>query len=331
MPKKKVKVAVAGLGFVGGQAHAPAFKKITNADLVAVIDVIEDSAQKFSSKYNIKYYLDHNEALKDPEIDAVVVAVPTPFHFKIVSDCIANGKHVLCEMPLTPTVDQSKKLGNDAKKAGVILMPDLNFRFTPNYVKAKELIQQGAIGNPITINFSEFIPAKDLAKQWPTGSWAWDIEKSGGYPDFTLSVWSIDLARWITDAEINDVNWFSNYSPLEGIENYRGYNTTGIIKLSNGAVGTLHYCATVASGLGTSRLEIFGDNTNLLEAKWNNHLKISGASSELEWNFKERGTRVWGHYQIDSHFVDCILQKQKPEVTVDDAVKAQTIASKMIK
>jgi predicted dehydrogenase len=331
MPKKKVKVAVAGLGFVGGQAHAPAFKKITNADLVAVIDVIEDSAQKFSSKYNIKYYLDHNEALKDPEIDAVVVAVPTPFHFKIVSDCIANGKHVLCEMPLTPTVDQSKKLGNDAKKAGVILMPDLNFRFTPNYVKAKELIQQGAIGNPLTINFSEFIPAKDLAKQWPTGSWAWDIEKSGGYPDFTLSVWSIDLARWITDAEINDVNWFSNYSPLEGIENYRGYNTTGIIKLSNGAVGTLHYCATVASGLGTSRLEIFGDNTNLLEAKWNNHLKISGASSELEWNFKERGTRVWGHYQIDSHFVDCILQKQKPEVTVDDAVKAQTIASKMIK
>ncbi|MCW4032627.1 MAG: Gfo/Idh/MocA family oxidoreductase [Candidatus Bathyarchaeota archaeon] len=331
MPKKKVKVAVAGLGFVGGQAHAPAFKKITNADLVAVIDVIEESAQKFASKYNIKYYLDHNEALKDPEIDAVVVAVPTPFHFQIVTDCIANGKHVLCEMPLTPTVDQSKKLGNDAKKAGVILMPDLNFRFTPNYVKAKELILQGAIGNPITINFSEFIPAKDLAKQWPSGSWAWDIEKSGGYPDFTLSVWSIDLARWITDAEINDVDWFSNYSPLEGIENYRGYNTTGIIKLSNGAVGTLHYCATVASGLGTSRLEIFGDNTNVLEAKWNNHLKISGASSELEWNFKEKGTRVWGHYQIDSHFVDCILQKKKPEVTVEDAVKAQTIASKMIK
>jgi len=331
MPKKKVKVAVAGLGFVGGQAHAPAFKKIPNAELVAVIDVIEESAEKIASKYNIKYYLDHDEALKDPEIDAVVVAVPTPFHFKIVSDSIANGKHVLCEMPLTPTIDQSKKLGNEAKKAGVILMPDLNFRFTPNYVKAKELIQQGAIGNPITINFSEFIPAKDLAKQWPSGSWAWDIEKSGGYPDFTLSVWSIDLARWITDAEINDVNWFSNYSPLEGIENYRGYNTTGIIKLSNGAVGTLHYCATVASGLGTSRLEIFGDNTNLLEAKWNNHLKISGASSELEWNFKEKGTRVWGHYQIDSHFVDCILQKKKPEVTVEDAIKAQTIASRMIK
>lgn len=331
MPKKKVKVAVAGLGFVGGQAHVPAFKKIANADLVAVIDVIEEAAQKFASKYDIKYYLDHNEALKDPDIDAVVVAVPTPFHFNLVSDCIANGKHVLCEMPLTPTIDQSKKLGNDAKKAGVILMPDLNFRFTPNYVKAKELIQQGAIGNPITINFSEFIPAKDLAKQWPSGSWAWDIEKSGGFPDFTLSVWSIDLARWITDDEITDVNWFSNYSPLEGIENYRGYNTTGIIKLSNGAVGTLHYCATVASGLGTSRLEIFGDNTNLLEAKWNNHLKISGSSSELEWNFKEKGTKVWGHYQIDSHFVDCILQKQKPEVTVDDAVKAQTIASKMIK
>ena len=331
MSEKKVRVAVAGLGFVGGQAHVPAFKKNPNAELIAVIDVIEECAKKIASKYEIKYYLDHNEAFENPEIDAVVVAVPTPFHKKIVSDAIASGKHVLCEMPLTPTVTETEKLGKEAKKAGVILMPDLNFRFTPNYVKAKELLEQGLIGNPLTVNFSESIPAKDLATQWPSGSWAWDIEKSGGYPDFTLSVWSIDLVRWITNLEIDDVKWASNYAPLKGIDNYLGYNTTGIIKLSNGAVGTLHYCATVASGQGTSRLEIFGDNTNILETKWNNYLKIAEAKSKLEWTFTERGTRVWGHYQIDSYFVDCILQGKNPTVTVEDAIKAQTIASKMVR
>ncbi len=243
LSNKKIGVAVAGLGFVGGGTHVPAFKKIPGAKLVAVIDVEEEKARKVSMKRNVNYYLDYKEALKNSEIDAVVVAVPTPFHYELVSEAIASGKHVLCEMPLTPTVVESEKLGEKAKKAGVLLMPDLNFRFTPNYVKAKELIKQSAIGKPLAVTFSEFIPAKDLAVQWPSNSWAWNIEKSGGYPDFTLSVWSIDLVQWLLESDIEDTQWISNYSPLSGIDNFIGYNTIGLIRFSSGAVGVLHYCA----------------------------------------------------------------------------------------
>jgi len=57
MSNDKVGVAVAGLGFVGRQAHVSAFRKIPDAELVAVIDVIEEAAKEVSSKYNIKYYL----------------------------------------------------------------------------------------------------------------------------------------------------------------------------------------------------------------------------------------------------------------------------------
>ena len=331
MSEKKLRVAVAGLWFVGRQAHVSAFRKIPNAELVAVIDVIEKVAKEVSTKYNVKYYLDYKEALKSPEIDAIVLAVPTPFHYDMASEALAKGKHVLCEMPLTANVAESEKLGEAAEKAGVILMPDLNFRFTPNYVKAKELIDEGAIGKPIAATFSEFIPAKDLAVQWPSGSWAWNIEKSGGYPDFTLSVWSIDLFRWLFDTEIDDVQWMPNYAPLPEYDNYIGYNTVGIVKLSNGAVGTLHYSASVAPGEGTSRLEVFGDNTKALRARWNNYLTLSGEGIKAEWEFKERGTKVWGHYQIDSYFVGCILEGKEPSVTVEDAIKAQSIAKKIVK
>jgi predicted dehydrogenase len=55
-------------------------------------------------------------------------------------------------------------------------------------VKAKELIDAGKIGKPAAVSFREFIAAKDLAMQWPADSWALNIEKSGDYPDFTLSV-----------------------------------------------------------------------------------------------------------------------------------------------
>lgn len=330
MPKKKIRVAVAGLGFVGGQAHAPAFRKIPGAELVAVIDVFKEKAKEVATKYNVDYYLDYEEALKKADIDAVVVAVPTPFHYKLVSEAIARGKHVLCEMPLTPTISESKKLGEAAKKAGVILMPDLNFRFTPNYVKAKELIEKGAIGKPVAVTFSEFIPAKDLAAQWPSGSWAWDIKKSGGYPDFTLSVWSIDLVRWLLKSEIDDAQWASSYAPLVGIEGFLGYNTVGVIKFSSGAVGSLHYGATVASGEETSQLEVFGDNTKTLKADWNNSLTLTEEGLTQKWAFKETGTKVWGHYQIDAYFVECILQGKEPTVTVEDAIKVQNVASKIV-
>ncbi len=123
----------------------------------------------------------------------------------------------------------------------------------------------------------------------------------------------------------------SNYAPLPENDNYIGYNTVGIIKLSDGAVGTLHYSASVAPGEGTSRLEIFGNNAKVLKARWNNYLSLNEEGTKKEWEFKERGTKVWGHYQIDSYFIECILEGRGPSVTVEDAIKAESIAKKIVK
>jgi len=330
--KSKVRVAVCGVGFVGGQAHVPAFKKITGSELVALNARTEVRVKKLAEKYNVRYYLDYAELLRS-NVDAVVLSVPTPLHFQMASEAIALGKHVLCEMPLTPTIAESEKLGKRAENKGVVLMPVLNFRFTPNYVKVKELIEAGAIGKPLAFSFEEFIAARSQQEQWPVGSWAWDISKSGGYPDFTLSVWSIDLIRWLFKSEIVEAGWQSNYSPLKELGGYVGYNTLGTIKLSNGMVGSLHYGSTVAPTEGTSKLEVFGDNTKIMRATWNNSLMLIGEEppQKQEWIFTEGGTRVWGHYQMDQHFIDCILRGKKPLVTVKDAIKAQAVAAKMVK
>jgi predicted dehydrogenase len=335
MLEKTVGVAVTGLGFVGGQAHVPAVKKIEGAELIAVIDVKEELAKNVAAKYDVKYYTDFNKALEDPKIEALIISVPTPFHYNLSSKAIAHGKHVMCEIPLTPDIADAYTLKDQAKKAGVILMPDLNFHFVPNYVKAKELIDQGAIGEPIALTFSESIAAKDMQAQWPAGSWAWNAEKSGGYPDFTLSQWGIDLIRWLVGREIEEVEWMCNYAPLEGFGKFTGYNTAGIVRFSNEAVGVLHYSSTVARGEGASRLEVFGSNTKAIRANWNNSLTLT-AENETEkktWSFdaEAKGTKSWGHRQIDQHFVNCVLRKEKPVVTVDDAVKVQSIANKMVR
>ena len=332
MSDKFVGIAVVGLGFVGGKAHVPAVKKTEGAELVAVIDVVEQLAKNIAAKYDVKYYTDFEKALADPTIEALIIATPTPLHYRLASQAIAHGKHVLCEIPLTPDIADAQKLKQEAEKAGVVLMPDLNFHFVPNYVKAKELVEQGIIGRPIALTFFESIAAKDLQMQWPLGSWAWDSKRSGGYPDFTLSQWGIDLVRWLI-GEIVEVEWMCNYAPLEGFEGFTGYNTVGLIRFMNNAVGTMHYCSTVKHGEGTSRLEIFGNNTRTLRANWNNSLTLT-AKAEADRqtrSFNAKGTRAWGHRQIDQHFVDCILGRQKPLVTVDDALKVQAVAAAMVK
>jgi predicted dehydrogenase len=328
----KVGVAVVGVGFVGGQAHTPSFKKIEGSELVALCARTEKRVKPLAEKYDVKYYLDYDKLLEDPKVHAVVLAVPTPLHFNAAMKAIKKGKHVLCEMPMAPTIDQVKELQKAAEEAGVILMPVLNFRFAPIYDKTKEMIVSGAIGKPIAIHFREFIPAMSIADQWPAGSWAWNIEISGGYPDFTLSVWSIDMIRWMFESEIENVEWMSNYPKFEKYGGILGYNTMGLIKLSNGIVGSLHYSASVNPLASTSRLEVYGDNTNVLHAIWNDKIVLYGSNQEpQEWNLDVKGTRVWGHRQADEHFIECILHKKQPKVSVEDAIKAQEIAQKITK
>ena len=328
----KVGVAVVGVGFVGGQAHTPSFKKIEGSELVALCARTEKRVKPLAEKYDVKYYLDYDKLLEDPKVHAVVLAVPTPLHFNAAMKAIKKGKHVLCEMPMAPTIDQVKELQKAAEEAGVILMPVLNFRFAPIYDKTKEMIKSGAIGKPIAIHFREFIPAMSIADQWPAGSWAWNIEISGGYPDFTLSVWSIDMIRWMFESEIENVEWMNNYPKFEKYGGILGYNTMGLIKLSNGIVGSLHYSASVNPSASTSRLEVYGDNTNVLHAIWNDKIILYGPDKKpQEWNLDVKGARVWGHRQIDEHFIECILHKKQPKVSVEDAVKAQEVAQKITK
>jgi myo-inositol 2-dehydrogenase/D-chiro-inositol 1-dehydrogenase len=328
----KVGVAVVGVGFVGGAAHVPSFKKIEGSELIALCARTETRVKPLAEKYDVKYYLDYDKLLDDPKLDAVVLSVPTPLHYESAMKAIKKGKHVLCEMPIAPTIPQVRELQKAAEKAKVLLMPVLNFRFAPIYLRVKEMIKAGAIGKPIAIHFREFIPAKSLAEQWPAGSWAWDIGKSGGYTDFTLSVWSLDMFRWMFEKEIEDVEWMPHYPKIATCGGIYGYNTMGLIRFTNGMVGSLHYGASVTASASTSRLEVYGDNTNVIHAIWVDKILLYGEDDKPKEEILDvKGTRVWGHRQLDEHFIDCILNKKKPQVTVEDGIKAQEIAQKIVK
>lgn len=324
---KEIGVIVVGVGFVGGQAHTPSFKKIEGSNLLGLCARTKKRVKPLAEKYGVRYYLDYDEALKNPELDAVVIAVPTPYHYDMAMKAIKKGKHVLLEMPIAPKIAQIEEIKKAAKEEGVTVMPILNFRFAPIYVKVKEMIKEGRIGKPIAVHYREFLPASALADQWPAGSWAWDIERSGGYPDYTLSVWGIDMLRWLMDSEFEGIQWMSSYPKLEQFGGILGYNTMGVAKFENGVVCTLHFGASVNELASETRLEVYGDNTDVIHGIWNNKIKLIGRGDEVkEIDVPVKGTRVWGHRQIDTHFIECLLNDKEPSVTLDDAIVAHMLA-----
>jgi len=327
-----VGIGIVGLGFVGEKAHLPAFASIPEAKVAAVADVDPERVRRACERFDIpSAYLNHRDLVKDPIVDAVVVAVPTYLHAQVSLDAIKAGKHVLCEMPLSPTIEEARRIVEEARRAKIILMPSLNFRFTPNYVKARQLIDAGVIGEPRAAYYREFIAAEVLAQQWPAGSWAWDPAKTGGGPSFTLSVWSIDLIRWLLKSEVTEAYSCSNDVTLNQYGT-RGYNLFAVLQYSNGAVANLQYSGSVRPSMGESRLEILGTNMSSLTAAENKTLTLHGDEPDRkEWIFRMKGPKVWGHYQEDEHFTNSILQNIEPAVSGEDALKAQETALKIHK
>jgi predicted dehydrogenase len=327
---KTIGVGVVGCGFVGSGAHLPAFGAMEGARLVAVADRDSKRLGKTAKKYELKSaYPDHTDLVKDPAVDLVVVAVPTPLHVPVALQAIRAGKHVLCEMPLTPSLEEADTLIDAARRAGVCLMPGLNFRFTPNYVKAKEAVRAGTLGAVSAIYYRELIPAQDLAKQWPPGSWVWKVQESGG-PLYTLAVWSIDLFRWLLDSEIDSVQAVARYTPLEQFGGTLGYDAFATLKLANGVVGCLQFSGTVGESATTSCLEVMGSSTSVLQATGNDSVRLlSTDPAKTEWSVKEPGARMWGHYQQDEHFVRSLLDGRRPSIAPADGRRAMEIADQI--
>jgi len=142
---KTVKVGMVGTGFVGDLHHAAFQGWVHNAEVVAVSS--PHSASKFAEERGIaQSYSDYHEMLKDKEIDVIDIGIPNDLHCQVVVDAARAGKHVIIEKPLCVTLEEADEMIEECKKAGVLLMYAEELLFAPKYVRAKKLIDEGAIG-----------------------------------------------------------------------------------------------------------------------------------------------------------------------------------------
>ncbi|MBI5151187.1 MAG: Gfo/Idh/MocA family oxidoreductase [Candidatus Pacebacteria bacterium] len=142
----KIRIGFIGYGYWGPNllrnfyAHA-------EIETVWVCDLIQKNLDKVKKQYpTIQITKNHIDLLQDPTIQVIVVAVPTPFHYEIVRQCLLAGKHVFVEKPMTETVEQAEKIVALARKKKLKLFVDHPFIFSSAVQKMKELIDSDELG-----------------------------------------------------------------------------------------------------------------------------------------------------------------------------------------
>ena len=145
-----VNIAIVGAGFIG-KVHSESYKKIDDANVVAIIDKEESNGIKLANDHCANYYSDISECFKKEEIDNVDIYVPTFLHADLVKKAANTGKNVFCEKPIALTLKEACQMINVIEKNKVKGMVGHVVRFWPEYIKVRELIKSEQLGKPLYV------------------------------------------------------------------------------------------------------------------------------------------------------------------------------------
>jgi predicted dehydrogenase len=198
---KKVRFALVGAGGIA-TSYAQALADHPDAELVAVVDVRPDAAQKVASTSpGAEAFATLDTACAVAEFDATIVATPPVTHEKVVLKLLELGQHVLCEKPFTIGADSARRMAGAARQAGRTLTMASKFRYVADVNKARDFIEEGLIGE-IVLFENAFTSRVDM-----TNRWNGDPAIAGGGVLIDNGAHSLDLTRFFlgTLAEVHAV------------------------------------------------------------------------------------------------------------------------------
>lgn len=141
-----MKICVAGAAGAFGLKHLEAIGQIPGIEVYSVVGRTEDSIAKFAKERGIPHYTtDLAEALKKPEIEAVILATPTQLHASQAIQCMKAGKHVMVEIPMADNVEDAREVVRVQRETGVVAMAGHTRRFNPSHQWIHNKIQAGEL------------------------------------------------------------------------------------------------------------------------------------------------------------------------------------------
>jgi predicted dehydrogenase len=305
-----MKIAVIGLGFMGS-THARALQQLLGATLAAVVssDPLKLSGDLSGVGGNlgsaagildfsaVRKYRDFEAALKDPEIDAVDICLPSDQHFDAAQAAIKAGKHVLVEKPLALDGEEADLLVAEAEKAGCILMTGHVLRFIPEYCELARILNDGRLG-PVR---TSFFRRRCGAPAW--SRWQTDLSRSGGAV-MDLLIHDIDFCLHLygKPTVVSAVGHVDLSRGIDWVEARISFENTGPVIVTGGWHHPKSYPFrmefTIVSQGGTLEFRSGDQPLSLYDS--------TGASETLETGGKDPFVEEL------KYFVECVRERRQP-------------------
>jgi len=227
MTDKSIRWGVLGTGGIA-RTFAADLPLVPGAELAAVGSRDQQSAVAFAERHGFaRAHGSWAELAADDEVDVVYVATPHAAHYAAVLTCLAAGKAVLCEKPMTLDRASSARLVQEARTRGLFLMEAMWMRCNPAVRQIAALVRDGVIGDPVSVH-ADF----GLAGPFPATHRLRAPELGGGAL-LDLGVYPLNLAHLVLGAPATVQSW-AKLTP-EGVD-----ETTGmLLGYSSGAVAAL--------------------------------------------------------------------------------------------
>jgi predicted dehydrogenase len=220
-----------GAGCIGG-LRAQALAKVPGAKLIAVTDVDQQRAAQVGAPAKARVRKDVAELISSNQVDAVIVSTPPQFHEEAALAALAAGKHVLCEKPLSNSLDACRRMVEAAQKSGKTLTTGFNHRYFPAIRFLKRTLADGVIGK---LDHIRAFAGHEGLSQF-RAAWEYDKDVIGGGALMDVGIHLIDLAAYV----LGDVR------EVFGLTSNRVWNLPGedngfaLLRSANGTVATLH-------------------------------------------------------------------------------------------
>ncbi len=186
-------VAIAGLGF-GEAVHLPALKSNNSLKPIALWHPRKERLKDACNKHGLAGHNDWEKLLKDPNINAIVIATPPAPRFELAKTALEAGKHLLLEKPVCLYADQVAELQRIAMLRNLSVAVDFEYRAVPLFMQAKRLLQQGLIGKPWLVKLDWLMSSRAN----PSRPWNWySLAEEGGGVIGALGTHAFDMLHWL--------------------------------------------------------------------------------------------------------------------------------------
>jgi predicted dehydrogenase len=245
-----MRVAIIGAG-LQCRRRAPVVVRWPGAELALVTSHDGRTAAEVAREFGCESGTGWEAAVQRDDIDAVIVATPPDTHAVISEAALSTSKHVLCEKPLTRTLDEARQLVATAESSGRILKCGFNHRHHPAVQAAHQLFASGALGTPVFGRAVYGIGGRPgYEKEWradPAVAFGGQLGEQG--------IHAIDLFRWFM-GDFAEATGFVGaiYWPIAPLED----NGFALLRTATGAVASLH--ASLTQWRNTFTFEVFGED-----------------------------------------------------------------------